>query len=290
MSIRAIARALLRGPVRIRFLASLVVAVVLVAGAGTTAFAETCTFCQNELEPGANPLKCPKCIEIAKKIAEEDEEHVWVLDFKEDKLGRCQIKDDTGDVEVYWFMPYTLTNRSKHVRSFFIDITASSDKTANKEHKYHDMFVPDVFEEISKILGVKEGQQLLTQRELCAPKPGQPNVLPKVQDPRTKETAVISLPEIQPGESLKCVAMFQKFDADMDRLVIKVRGLTNSSLISNDDFVAPENQPHRRVITEAVLLLHYKRPGDEMAHGQDPIEFVGRRWADESRTIGSDLR
>ena len=76
----------------------------------------------------------------------------------------------------------------------------------------------------------------------------------------------------------------------MDRLTLKIRGLTNSSLLTHDDYVAPDNQPHRRVITEAVLTLLYHRPGDEFAHGQDPIEFVARRWTDETRTIRSDLR
>ena len=74
------------------------------------------------------------------------------------------------------------------------------------------------------------------------------------------------------------------------RLVISIRGLTNSSIIKHDDYVAPEGKPHRRVIKEAVLTLHYVRPGDEFAHNQDPIRYEGRRWIDVTRTIKSDLR
>ena len=60
--------------------------------------------------------------------------------------------------------------------------------------------------------------------------------------------------------------------------------------MTHDDYVAPEDQPHRRVITEAVLELHYSRPGDEFAHGQDPLKFVRRKWTDVKRTLKSDLK
>lgn len=266
---------------------------LLVAGALFGAWvpesaAESCTFCANELEAGVNPLKCPRCIEIAARITRGNE-RIWVLDFKPGQIGRVQMKDDTGDVENYWFLPYTLTNHDDNAHSFFIDITATSDK-GNQLHRYHDVWISDVYDEVARILGVREGEQLLSQRELCMPRPGERNVLPKATDPRTRETARIALPTIQPKETLRCVAIFQRFDPEMDRLTIKVRGLTNSSILTHDDYVAPDNQPHRRVITEAVLTLHYRRPGDEFGHGQDPIEFIGRRWTDETRTIRSDLR
>jgi hypothetical protein len=248
--------------------------------------AETCTFCANELEEGTNPLKCPHCIEIANRITRGNEQ-VWVLEFTPGTLGRIQLKDDTGDVENYWMLPYTLKNNDEHAHEFFIDITATSDK-GNQEHRYHDQWIPDVYEESRKILGVREGQQLLSQRELCMPPPGTENALPQVRDRATRTTAHIALPTIQPGETLRCVALFNAFDPEMDRLTIKVRGLTNSSLLTHDAYTAPE--PNRRVITEAVLQLHYRRPGDEFVHGQDPIEFVGRRWTDETRTVRSDLR
>jgi hypothetical protein len=269
-----------------RALVGLLVAGALFCAWAPETSADTCTFCANDLEEGVNPLKCPSCIEIANKITRGNE-RIWVLDFKQGGLGRVQIKDDTGDVENYWFLPYELTNNDDHPHEFFIDITATSDK-GNREFRYHDTWIPDVYDEVAKILGVREGQQLLSQRELCMPKPGDQNELPKVDDKRTRDVGRIALPSIQPKEKLRCVALFEKFDPEMDRLTIKVRGLTNSSILSHDDYVAPDNKPHRRVITEAVLTLHYKRPGDEFAHGQDSIEFVGRRWTDETRTIKSD--
>jgi hypothetical protein len=261
-----------------------VVAGLAVAMTVSTAFSQ-------DGEGGVDPFKDPAAREKAEKIRRDHaaKDGVWFLEFKEGRIGRVQIKDDTGDIENFWFLPYTLTNGDQHPHDIFIDITAVSDK-GNREHRYHDMFIEDVYAEVRRMLGVKESEQLLSQRELCSHKPGQDNVQPKVTDPKTSETAVLSLPTIAAGETLKCVAIFQKFDPEMDRLTIKIRGLTNTSLNTNDAYVAPEGQPHRRVVTEAVLTLGYRRPGDEMAHGQDPIEFVGRRWVDETKTIASDLR
>ena len=54
--------------------------------------------------------------------------------------------------------------------------------------------------------------------------------------------------------------------------------------------MAPQGQANTRIITEAVLTLEYRRPGDEFAAHLDPVEFVGRRWVDETRTIKTDLR
>jgi hypothetical protein len=43
-------------------------------------------------------------------------------------------------------------------------------------------------------------------------------------------------------------------------------------------------------VTEAVLVLTWRRPGDEFATDLDPIEFVGRRWTDQTRTVKNDLK
>jgi len=251
-------------------------------------FADQCKYCSQELEEGVNPLKCPSCTELATRIARNDD-RVWVLDFQQGDLGRLQIKDDTGDTETYWYLPYTLTNRDEKPRNFFIEITAGSDR-GKHTFAYHDMFIPDVYAAIRRALGKRQNDQLLTKRELAMPPTGERNVLPQISDNRTKETARIALPTIQPGETLRCVAIMGPFHPEMDRLVISVRGLTNSSILAHDDYVAPEGEPHRRVIKEAVLQLHYSRPGDEFAHGQDVITFEGRRWTDATRVVKSDLR
>lgn len=263
---------------------------VLVCGLAVLppSWAEQCKYCHNELAEGENPLKCKHCEEIAAKIRASNQK-VWVLDFRRGEIGRVQIKDDTGDVETYWYLPYTITNRDEVAHEFFMDVSAVSDR-GRKEFRYHDEWIPEAYETIRQHLALKEDDQLLTLRDLSMPPPGKRNRLPQLQDRRTNDHARIALPTIQPGETFRCVAMLGPLHPEADRLVVHVRGLTNTSLLAHDDYVAPDGRPNERVIKEAVLTLHYSRPGDEFAHGQDPIRFDARRWVDVKRTIKSDLR
>ena len=332
------------GPGGLLTLLFLLGALLLVGSA--PALAKQCPYCLQEIDDSVNELRCPQCNEISQKIArgvvakgnpDEENAHIWVLDFQPGKLRKVQIKDDTGDVEVFWILPYTLRNKDEIPHHFFIDMVAYSDrvrhphKAGSEEDlffvppprqasetlqgpsperpsepphdwskgpgpqlkgtaRYHDTWIPDAYEEARKVLGVREGQQLLSQRELCMPPEGQTNVMPKLKDINTRETAQIALPIIQPGEELQCVALFPAMDPEMDGLSVMVRGLTNSSLLSHADFVRPPDRPHERVVTEAVLVLSWRRPGDEFAPDLDPIEFVGRRWTDQTRTVKNDLK
>jgi hypothetical protein len=268
------------------------------------AAADQCTFCnKHELQEGENPLKCPVCVKLTKEITHGKDpdkmrkqgkvlprHDVWLLGFSHQKqLGRVQIKDDTGHVENYWYLLYKLKNKSKELKQeIFIDIKCHSDR-GKKKVWYHDEFVPDVYQEIRKQLGLRKAQQLLSMRKLSQKPEGGVNTLPKIQDTKTSETAKISLPTIQPDETLNCVAIFRNFHPEMDRLVIRVRGLTNWALMTDEGYVAPPSS-HDRKIKEAILELHYSRPGDEFAHSTDPIVYVKRKWVDDLRVIKSDLR
>lgn len=263
------------------------VGMVLLFALPTGVYAQDCTYCDKDLE-GKKPLKCANCITLSKQITKNNKK-VWLIDFKQATVGRAQIKDDTGDTEVFWYLPYTLTNRDSVPHEFFIDVSAASDR-GKHSFRYHDQWIPDVYAEIRSHLGKREGDQLLSQRDVSMPPPGKENTLPAVDDPKTKRTAIIALPVIQPGETLSCVAILGPFHNELDKLVIAVRGLTNSSLFTKHDYVAPKAEPHRRVITEAVLELHYSRPGDEFAHDTDPLVFVKRKWTDVKRTVKSDLK
>jgi len=309
-----------------RALAGLALVGFLSASFPAVAVADECTFCSEELPVGIeDSLNCPNCIELAEAITRGNES-IWVLDFEPGELQQVQIKDDTGDVETYWFLPYTLTNNDESPHRFFVDITAYSDRTRHPHRRddelegyftdrssalgnpskrrgtarYHDMWIPDVVAEVERVLGVEEGEELWTQKELCMPPPGERNRQPRLRDKETKETAYIALPEIRAGQTIDCVAIFESIDPETDALSIFVRGLTNSSLIPVEkvegeppelplDYRRPIEDDHERVITEAVLVLTYQRPGDEFAHSLDPIELVGRRWTDQSRRIRSDL-
>lgn len=303
-----------------RLFAGLMAASCAVMVTPMVASAKVCSFCNTEIDPEIAELNCPNCDEIAKRITAENSQ-IWVLDFQAGKLEHVQIKDDTGDTQVFWILPYTITNRDAHPHEYFLDIDAFSDRSRHGHtrkqdltsyytdaetgqpraklrgtYRYHDSWVPDVYDEARKILGVREGEQLLNQRDVAMPPPGQQNVPPALgREEPVADTAKVALPMIQPGETQRCVAIFKAWDPQMDVLSIFVRGLTNSSLmlegvIRDEDYVRPPERPGERDIKEAVLVLTYERDGDEFAATSDPLRFVGRRWTDQPRTIKSDLR
>src|SRR5579883_2059325 len=150
-----------------------------------------------------NPLKCKKCEEIAAQIAKRDP-NVWTLDlavtaedFKKKyvtdptlakslarKFGvprRVEIKKELGASEVYWYVYYEVTNNDELERPCWIHVTAESDKGKNTVF-YNDSIVPEVLEELKKIVGVKEGETLYTSTELCHPGQEQ-NKLPSKDNP-----------------------------------------------------------------------------------------------------------
>lgn len=308
----------------------------LVVGLAAPALAKQCPYCLQEIADDVNELRCPNCIELAQKITRGNEQ-IWVLDFQPGKLRPMQIKDDTGDVETFLILDYTLTNKDDVPHPFFIDITAWSDRvrhphktgldedlffvptprpfafesspapgaapSAEPPHdwskgpgpqlkgtaRYHDVWISDAYEEARKVLGVREGEELLSQRELCMPPEGETNVMPN-KDINSTAEGQVALRIIKPNQTLRCVAIFRGIDAETDGLSVFVRGLTNSSILQHADYVRPPDRPHERVITEAILVLSYSRPGDEFAHGLDPIKYLGRRWTDQTRTIKSDLK
>jgi len=274
----------------------------------SSAYADKCTYCnQREIEEGENPYKCPRCIELAKEITETADPEArkdrakiykgekvprhpyYMLGFTHKKpLGRVQIKDDTGHIENYWYLVYKIKNKHKDlVRKFALDVRAYSDRGKNKV-EYHDIWVPEVYDEVRKQLGIRKGGQLLSMRKLSTKPEGEENTGPSVNDKKSYDTAQIALPKLQPGEEATCVAIFKNFHPEMDRLNIRIRGLSNWSILSKKYYEAPANS-NDRTIREAILELHYSRPGDEFAHGTDPITFVKRKWVDDVRKIKSDL-
>jgi hypothetical protein len=299
---------------------------LLGAGFAAPAFAEKCPFSAatdpHERDENDPPLKCRKCEEIAEKIAHKDA-NVWTLDLKYGKPRRVEVKREAKNSEVYWFIHYEVTNVDTVPRPCFIDVTAESDKGRNT-YTYHDSAVPEVVEEARRILGLKESETLYTQVDLCMPGPDSEgkrleNRLPNkdgtvleltdqsgkpLVDSRSGKPAFsrfidrdgvvkdgpakIAFSLIQPGETRKCVAIFQQLDAEMDVLTIYFQGLTNAVdalnpeavpvgegdfRIVNDELKANDpDHPYRRKVIDRLFVLEYECLGDEFSKSSRSIK------------------
>jgi hypothetical protein len=224
--------------------------------------------------------------------------------------------------ENYWYIFYTITNKEETDHRIFINITAESDKNKNilskrgKKKKsfisewdqyrvkgideqkadaklnpqslfrsryrkrYHDVKDPAVFKKVEAILRyrgkLKKGEALHSQLDLTIPsKKADLNA-----DPATRKLA---MPTIKAGETKKCVAIFRKFDVEMDWAIITFRGLSNDQIVG-----FPED--HRRNVTENILQLVFERRGSNFFTANKTPKFVSKKWIAVKRTIKTDLK
>ncbi len=272
---------------------SFVAAASLAVGLGLPAYAEKCPFAGpdgHERDESDPPLRCKKCEAIAEELRAKNPS-VWTLKLTYDRPKRVEVKRELKEnAEVYWYIYYEITNQDKIDRPCFIDVMAESDKGKN-QYWYHDSAVPEVTEELKKILGIKENEVLHTQLEMTSPNKGETNQLPNKDGTVKGGEAKIALPTIKPGETKKCVAVFTKFDNEMDVLTIYFHGLCNTvagvpipidglnpetspvsegegRLIADD---AKTADPYRRKVIDRVYAIEYECTGDEFKKSTRPI-------------------
>lgn len=262
------------------------------------ASAEECPYCHKEIEEGRGTYNCQECEKAANDIAQKAA--AWTIQLKHEKPRRVTVKDDSGTPETFWWFSYTLKNTDQDAHEFSMHISAVSDKGKNL-YQYEDGSVPEVVAEIRRILGMKEGETLYTQAELNTSPQGQQHQLPGKEAPPGGGSGKVALPTIKPGETFRCVAIFKKLDAEMDRLKISVHGLSNDVEVKQTDQPwdsefgfgekpATPNQPFRRKVKDRVLEIEYESPGDEFTTNVRPLTFVAQRWVEVERVVKTDLR
>jgi hypothetical protein len=194
---------------------------------------------------------------------------IWQLEFEYGMPKRITLGLEPN-IENYWYLPFTLKNPDEQDHSFFLEISAVSDKN----YTYRNIAQAQVRERVRRRLGIRPGEKFWTAEDVTtAHEPTDVNA----PFPRS-----LDLPVIKAGETVKCAAIFNGWDREMDRLTITIRGLTN-------DVIVTKTAPHERKLSERVLQLMYERPGDEYYRSEDPVEFVGRQWTTIERTIKTDL-
>jgi len=153
----------------------------------------------------------------------------------------------------YWYLPYTLTNRSGLGASFFVTVRGSSDKGK----KYSDLALPWVERKIERM----EQKRLWSKVDLLA-----------------NGQSIDAYSEFKPGAKKACVAIFNPIDPEADKITIDVHGLI-------DDFEVEELAGGALKITERVLRLSFERPGDEFFTSMDSFKFKSKAWVKISREI-----
>lgn len=177
----------------------------------------------------------------------------WVIDFEPVALRMIAPHNGLGKGNVYWYMTYTLTNKSKEAREIYVEVSAESDNN----HTYADLFLPNVERAIER----KENLPLFGKVDLFeAAKKRKPS------DPKYSYTT------LKPGETRRCVAVFNRLDPNANHITINVAGLSNEvkQLTSEDGNLALE---------ERIRKLYYERPGDEHAITLDSFRLTGKEWA-----------
>ena len=175
----------------------------------------------------------------------------WLVDLKVEGLKMISARSGPGRGRVYWYLLYTLENKSDEAREAFISISATSDRGA----KYVDMFLPNVELEIER----KEGRALWGKADEFA-----------LQKDRSPDDLEYLLMPIEGGSKRRSVAVFNRLDPNANQVTIRIKGLSNEiRRVETEDGT---------VLEEKVLELTFHRPGDEFAITQDTFYPKQQNW------------
>ncbi|MBI4583440.1 MAG: hypothetical protein HY717_05390 [Planctomycetes bacterium] len=177
---------------------------------------------------------------------------VWVLDFDVQKVRTIVLLDGALKGQVYWYMLYTVENKTGEERQAFLSISATSDR--NKT--YSDVHLPTVERAIEKKVGTK----LWGKDDLY-----------EEQKDRNPDDEYYHYTTVKAGEKRGCVAIFNKLDPGANHVNIFVRGLSN-------DLHLIEKEDGTRIIEERMFALEYNRPSDEYEINLDRFNLKKKEW------------
>jgi hypothetical protein len=176
----------------------------------------------------------------------------WIIEFEEKALRMIAPTDGLGGGQVYWYMLYTLTNKTKEDHDIYVKITATSDH----DKQYADLFLPSVEKAIER----RENTPLWGKADEFAALAKR-----KPSDPKYQYIT------IKTGEKRNCVAVFNRLDPNANKITIRVEGLSNEikEVVKEDG---------ARFLESRVRELTFDRPGDENAITLDSFTLIGQDW------------
>jgi len=146
----------------------------------------------------------------------------------------------------YWYLRYTVENKSGIDGTFHVGIKARSDKN----RRYANIALPWVEKAIER----REGKMLFSRADLLE-----------------KNGAGDLGLKVIAGQKIECVAIFNAIDPEADKIMVDFHGLV-------DDIAVEELPGGILKLTERVLRLNFERPGDEFYTSMDLFQFKKKKW------------
>jgi len=172
----------------------------------------------------------------------------WTFDFQFEHPQPIVVKTPGGDREVYWYLVYTVTNRSKEAKNFVPAFTLYTDRATIRRAG----LFPAVYE------AIKANRKI-----------------------RFLEPPVRLHTKVMPGEgsARTGVAIFAPLDRETDGFTIFCEGLSGR-YIERPNLKAGADAPEdERVIRlRKTLAITYKLPGDKWWLNLDQPTFVSKKW------------
>lgn len=192
------------------------------------------------------------------EVADFNEEK-WTLEIQPLRFRMVTPRIGVSKGNTYWYMVYTLENKTGAERNFYLSITARSDR----KKTYSDLFLPSVEKAIER----QEGRPLW----------GKADKFKKLRDKSAGERK-FSYTKIKDGEKRLCVAVFNSFAPTSKNITIRTTGLSNDMEIITD----PDG---RTFLRERIRLMHLSRPGDEYEITLDSFKNLRMEWVKESTEV-----
>ena len=202
---------------------------------------------------------CPLVFTQEEGEVADFKEEKWTLDMTPLKIRMVTPRIGVGKGRTFWYMVYSLENKSGAERNFFLSISAKSDR----KRGYSDLFLPSVEKAI--------------ERQEDRPLWGKADKFKVLKDKSLGERK-FSYTRIKAGEKRLCVAVFNKFDPNAKNITIRVTGLSNDIEVISDP-------GGRTLLRERIRLIHLSRPGDEYEITNDSFKNLRMEWRKESTEV-----
>lgn len=176
----------------------------------------------------------------------------WMISVEEPALRMIAPRSGVGAGRVYWYLRYTLHNKTDQDHDLFVSVLAHTETGKT----YSDLYLP----------GVERAAERRERRNLWG-KSDQVELLAK-RDPKDPKYQYFTL---KAGERRHCIAVLNDIDPTAGKVKLELSGLSNElRLLTRED--------GKRVLETRVQELSFERSGDEFGITEDSFRMTRQTW------------